>query len=223
MALLSNTFSSGTAARASEVNANFSAIANELAAFPTNASCALKDGAVSTAAKIANGIITSDKLNLTTIPQLKSELTPSDPKDLAPKKYVDDKIAASVYCQKYDGTKIKTSATPPVAAEDLDLKSLSSNFNSDIGTARALVTLKVIATNTSDLWFRNKDDSSYQIGFDSSSRYGGGTSACTLKANGMAYIYLMTDSSGVIQWMRGNGTASYGAVDIYLMTYQKVR
>lgn len=112
------------------------------------------------------------------------------PTEKAVKTYVDASTSFFYSGQSVYNTNAPTSYT------DLDL-------SANIGSNRALVFLKVKnnGDNTNyDFSFRTNGDSE-TVGDETSQTYlGGGSSAATIRAGNIAYITVMTDSAGIIEW-----------------------
>lgn len=143
------------------------------------------------------------------------DIPPATDNIMANKKYVDD------LSPTYDGTTIVTATTPPVAWTDLDLPELSSSLKTDLDDTRVLVYLQATAVGgDTEVIFKTNGHTATSVGYNgASSREGGGTSGATISTGNCAYLWVMSDATGVIEWMaKGlNGTCT-----VVLLTYQKV-
>jgi hypothetical protein len=121
------------------------------------------------------------------------------------KAYVDE------YAMKYSGTVLST-LSPTTSFQDLDL-------SAHVGTNRALVVLLVVDTSggSNDIFFKTKGVSAQ--GFNGGNGGWGASGAALGNANEGGFIFVVTDTSGVIQY---EGATSSSGVNVTLVAYQKL-
>jgi hypothetical protein len=104
------------------------------------------------------------------------------------------------------------SGAQPTTFTDLNLSSI-------VGTNRAWVTLKITGDANSNIFFRTKGETlDAYAGLGSAASFGSGTSGTSMN-NSVAYLSLLTDTSGIVQW-RSNITSTTTVVTVltYMVT-----
>jgi hypothetical protein len=104
------------------------------------------------------------------------------------------------------------SGAQPTSYTDLNLSSI-------VGTNRAWVTLKITGDANSNIFFRTKGETlDAYAGLGSAASFGSGTSGTSMN-NSVAYLSLLTDTSGIVQW-RSNiaSTTTVVTVLTYMVT-----
>lgn len=93
----------------------------------------------------------------------------------------------------FNSSTVFSSAAAPTSFTDLDLSSV-------VGSNQAIVLLRVESNSaTADYKFR-ENGMTDDIGLDSNTQLGGGSSAATVANGNSAYIVVATDSSGIVEW-----------------------
>jgi hypothetical protein len=201
---VTNDFTAGTDAIASEVNQNFTDIEAELNAFPTDGT--LKDGAVSTTAKLANGIITTAKFAATAFydtDAMTENSATACASQQSIKAYVDNNVPTTFFT--YSNTQaFSDTCTTANTYEDLDLSSI-------VGSNNALVFLKVkLSVAYARAAFRTNGDTEGVVysALGVLSLPAGASCGGVYTANYVFHALVATDSSGVIEWTCGDTTTT---------------
>lgn len=105
-------------------------------------------------------------------------------------------------------TNLINNQTFPLSWTDVDLSSV-------VGSNYALVYVKIIAVGgVLDATFRYNGDSG-NLGRSQTNNFGGGITGTTMDNGNFAYLWLRTDSAGIVEATRGlNGTSSNYSLDI---------
>lgn len=204
---VTNTFTANTLAQASQVNANFTDIENELNAFPTDG--AFKSGGITaaaiassavTTAKIADNAVTTDKIldAAVTGDKVATGADGITADNIVDGTITNNKLAAGS-CFVSDGTEV-FDATSSTSYTDLDLSSY-------VGSNAALVYLKVKQTGTTvyNVYMRTNGDT------DSASESTIDPYGCNsgrVRQDEFVNLVLVTDSNGIIEWRTSTAAAT---------------
>lgn len=141
---------------------------------------------------------------------LKFPLTPASAPvndyDIANKKYVDDNVGATI---TFPNSTVFNN-TAPTTMTDLDLSSV-------VGANSAMVYLKVQnnqGSGSHSYNFRTKGDETVSV--DTVYAIGGVTSCDPTSDNSIAYVWVLTNTSGVIQWLGVGAPSTVLKVMAYL-------
>jgi len=200
---VTTSFTADTTAVASEVNQNFTDVLTALNALD--------------ASNLASGTVAVARIsNLTSTQMASTYFLDEDDmaSDSATAVASQQSLAAYVTARNltYDGTEIFNS-TAPTTYTDLDIATLAS-----LTAQRMLVHLKVITTTSGGrvFEFRPNGETATTAGGTSEDA---GTGGCILAQNEAGYITILTDTSGVVEWLCRTGSTN-GTVT--LLTWQKV-
>jgi hypothetical protein len=127
---------------------------------------------------------------------------------------VADSVKDNIGKLKYDSeAQVYTTDAGPTTYTDLDL-------SATIGASRALVFLKVKNDGSDGLNFtcRTNGETAY-VGYPANSYYGGGVSGASIWPGQMAYVMVITDGAGVIEFRSDNSNREF---TIYLVAHEKM-
>jgi hypothetical protein len=88
-------------------------------------------------------------------------------------------------------------ANSVAAWTDLDLSAV-------VGSNTAMVYVEVKNNGAADEFRFRTNGATEEVGHTAPAIYGGGASASTIRASGIAYMWIMTDSSGIVEWRTTN-------------------
>ncbi len=121
------------------------------------------------------------------------------------KKYVDNRALT------YNGNDAFPSGTAPASYTDLDIAGDLS-----LTAQRMQVFLKVTTTTSGGRWFNFRPNGETAV---TAANSNAGAGNCNLDVNEVGYVIMMTDTSGIIEWICGTGSTN---ATVVLLAWQKI-